>query len=219
MMANAHTEWRARLAPLLAAVAALPPHVRGDYEALCVMLGTCVGARSAPTTHTVPATVALQYVWCGLRGEVVTDTGAAASVVERARVNAIETLDIMDPCVVVLAHPHHGAPAVVTARRYAGFAAVADALRDLAAVTVLPWDRRAVLVENDGGLASNYCDHCTRYASPHDLDATPLRQCAGCHVVPYCNTDCQTAAWPAHRLICRDLRGYTPPAGAAIRWL
>ncbi len=165
--------------------------------------------------------MALQYVWCGLRGEVVADSGAAATLVERARVNAVETLDVMDPCVVVLAHPHYGAPAVITARRYAGFPAVVEATRALAAVTVLPWDRRAVLVENDGGggTASYYCDHCTRYASPHDLDAEPLRQCAGCHVVPYCNVDCQRAAWPAHRTTCHDLRGYTPPAGSAIRWL
>ncbi len=70
-----------------------------------------------------------------------------------------------------------------------------------------------------GGPASDYCDACMHYVSPHDLDAVPLRQCAGCHVVPYCNATCQAAAWPAHRTLCLALRNYTPPATSAVRWL
>ncbi len=149
MMETVHSEWRARLAPVLAAVTALPTDVRGDYQALCVMLGVWerAYARSLPHAPIVPASVPLQYVWCGLRGEPIGAGGGGASavVVERARVNALETLDIMDPCVLVLAHPHRGAPAVLAARRYDALGGVPDALRALAAVTVLPWDRRAVL--------------------------------------------------------------------------
>ncbi len=53
MMKRVHAEWQARLAPLLAAITALPPHVRGDYEAMCVMLGVCARAyaRGSARTH------------------------------------------------------------------------------------------------------------------------------------------------------------------------
>ena len=43
-----------------------------------------------------------------------------------------------------------------------------------------------------------YCDYCGSYA--------PEFECIQCHTTTYCSADCQVAAWPLHRPVCKELR-------------
>ncbi|KAI1784299.1 hypothetical protein LXA43DRAFT_1186496 [Ganoderma leucocontextum] len=46
---------------------------------------------------------------------------------------------------------------------------------------------------------------CNRCGRSQDKDSTiQLRKCGGCSRALYCNKMCQKAAWPNHKLICRD---------------
>ncbi|RDX52778.1 hypothetical protein OH76DRAFT_1416471 [Lentinus brumalis] len=49
-----------------------------------------------------------------------------------------------------------------------------------------------------------YCEQCSR----HDLDKRECKRCGGCSTVLYCSKDCQRAAWPSHKEICR----WRPPS-------
>lgn len=44
------------------------------------------------------------------------------------------------------------------------------------------------------------CAHC----SDADAKENGLRRCGGCKEVWYCSTECQKAAWPAHKAECTD---------------
>ncbi|PIL30605.1 hypothetical protein GSI_07306 [Ganoderma sinense ZZ0214-1] len=48
------------------------------------------------------------------------------------------------------------------------------------------------------------CHHCKKWRG----EVGKLKRCAGCKVVAYCGKECQKAAWPEHRQVCRK----APPA-------
>ncbi|KAM5542668.1 hypothetical protein V8D89_003629 [Ganoderma adspersum] len=43
------------------------------------------------------------------------------------------------------------------------------------------------------------CHHCKKWRG----EVGKLKRCAGCKVVAYCSKDCQKAAWPEHKQVCR----------------
>jgi len=47
------------------------------------------------------------------------------------------------------------------------------------------------------------CGACRRV--PTTTDATPLQECARCHMAAYCNETCQTKDWTFHKIYCKDL--------------
>ena len=47
---------------------------------------------------------------------------------------------------------------------------------------------------------STTCDHC----GGEETSILKFRRCARCKGVKYCSKGCQVAAWPSHRLVCRD---------------
>ncbi|KAK6430888.1 hypothetical protein LTR95_012951 [Oleoguttula sp. CCFEE 5521] len=49
---------------------------------------------------------------------------------------------------------------------------------------------------NHPGLAK--CNTC-------GAKSKPLRKCAACRYIQYCDKTCQTADWPAHKLHCKDI--------------
>ncbi|KAM5542680.1 hypothetical protein V8D89_003641 [Ganoderma adspersum] len=46
----------------------------------------------------------------------------------------------------------------------------------------------------------SFCYHCGKRGT----DTTPLKRCKGCNAALYCDKDCQKAAWPVHRTLCRS---------------
>ena len=42
------------------------------------------------------------------------------------------------------------------------------------------------------------CHHCGKLGT-RNSDTGPLKRCAGCGVVLYCDKVCQKAAWPEHK--------------------
>ncbi|EJF62680.1 hypothetical protein DICSQDRAFT_126386 [Dichomitus squalens LYAD-421 SS1] len=49
---------------------------------------------------------------------------------------------------------------------------------------------------------SGFCDWCKE--SAHESRGGKLKKCTGCSVVRYCGKECQVAAWPTHKYMCRS---------------
>ena len=52
-------------------------------------------------------------------------------------------------------------------------------------------------------MSERKCLHCSTAAT----DAHRLKTCSRCRAVSYCNTTCQHADWPAHKLVCNKHDG------------
>ena len=61
--------------------------------------------------------------------------------------------------------------------------------------TPLPTDRPVLFGAEHVSVMTTRCDECGR--------SRRGRVCGGCRSVRYCSTECQSAAWPAHKLVCR----------------
>ncbi|KAI1783166.1 hypothetical protein LXA43DRAFT_1047776 [Ganoderma leucocontextum] len=48
-------------------------------------------------------------------------------------------------------------------------------------------------------ISSILCHHCKKWRG----EVGKLKRCAGCKVVAYCGKECQKAAWPEHKQVCR----------------
>lgn len=44
------------------------------------------------------------------------------------------------------------------------------------------------------------CDNCDK----RDSDGVHIRFCSGCKSKDYCSPECQRAAWPSHKAICKE---------------
>jgi hypothetical protein len=52
-------------------------------------------------------------------------------------------------------------------------------------------------------MSSRKCMHC----DAAETSAHHLKNCGRCRMVAYCNKTCQTADWPAHKLVCNKHDG------------
>ena len=50
------------------------------------------------------------------------------------------------------------------------------------------------------------CDNPACQSSPDDKSNKRPKKCAACEVALYCCAACQTAHWPAHAVLCNELR-------------
>ena len=50
------------------------------------------------------------------------------------------------------------------------------------------------------------CDNPACQSSPDDKSNKRPKKCAACEVALYCCAACQTAHWPAHAVLCKELR-------------
>ena len=50
------------------------------------------------------------------------------------------------------------------------------------------------------------CDNPACQTSPEDKSNKRPKKCAACEVALYCCAACQTAHWPAHANLCKELR-------------
>ena len=57
------------------------------------------------------------------------------------------------------------------------------------------------LMPDEAKLSACGCDACQCPSKPGER----LRSCHKCGLVRYCNRDCQVAAWPIHKLVCKVL--------------
>ena len=54
--------------------------------------------------------------------------------------------------------------------------------------------------------AARKCDNPACQTSPDDKSKKRPKKCAACEVALYCCPACQTAHWPAHAMLCQELR-------------
>ena len=50
------------------------------------------------------------------------------------------------------------------------------------------------------------CDNPACQTTPDDKSNKRPKKCAACEVALYCCAACQTAHWPAHAVLCKELR-------------
>ena len=50
------------------------------------------------------------------------------------------------------------------------------------------------------------CDNPACQTSPDDKSKKRPKKCAACEVALYCCAACQTAHWPVHAILCKELR-------------
>lgn len=53
------------------------------------------------------------------------------------------------------------------------------------------------------------CDNCDK----RDSDGVHIRFCSGCKSKDYCSPECQRAAWPSHKAICKETQNAKKDAG------
>jgi hypothetical protein len=71
-----------------------------------------------------------------------------------------------------------------------------------------PQDLEIAIAEMVSWGNSRTCDHCGKEHKPKDL-----KDCSRCKGASYCGPECQRAAWPIHKKVCKELQAaYVPDA-------